>query len=55
MAREIADLIDRGGGWFVVIGAAHMVGEAAIPRLLEERGYRVRQIEKTVGRSDAVD
>ena len=55
MAREIAALIDRGGEWFVVIGAAHMVGEGAIPALLEERGYRVRQIEKTVGRSDAVD
>ena len=55
MAREIAELIDRGGEWFVVIGAAHMVGEAAIPTLLGERGYRVRQIEKTVERSDAVD
>jgi len=55
MARGIAKLIDRGGEWFVVIGAAHMVGDAAIPTLLEERGYRVRQIEKTVGRSHAVD
>jgi hypothetical protein len=55
MALGIAELIDRGGEWFVVIGAAHMVGDAAIPTLLEERGYRVRQIEKTVGRNHAVD
>ena len=55
MALGIAELIDRGGEWFVVIGAAHMVGDAAIPTLLEEKGYRVRQIEKTVGRNHAVD
>jgi uncharacterized protein YbaP (TraB family) len=55
MARKIAELIDRGGEWFVVIGAAHMVGDAGIPTLLEERGYRVRQIERTVETSHAVD
>jgi uncharacterized protein YbaP (TraB family) len=55
MAREIAELVDRGGEWFVVIGAAHMVGDEGIPTLLEARGYRVRQIEKTGGRSHAVD
>jgi uncharacterized protein YbaP (TraB family) len=47
MARRIAELIDRGGEWFVVIGAAHMVGDGGIPGLLAERGYIVRQIEKT--------
>ena len=55
MARGIAALIDQGGEWFVVIGAAHMVGDEGIPALLAERGYLVRQIEKTVGRSHAVD
>jgi hypothetical protein len=55
MARGIAELIDRGGEWFVVIGAAHMVGDGGIPTLLEERGYGVRQIEKTGGSTDAVD
>jgi uncharacterized protein YbaP (TraB family) len=55
MARGIAELIDRGGEWFVVIGAAHMVGEEGIPRLLAERGYLVRQIEKTFGGEHAVD
>jgi uncharacterized protein YbaP (TraB family) len=55
MARRIAELIDQGGERFVVVGAAHMVGEGGIPALLEESGYRVQQIEKTVGRSHAVD
>lgn len=55
MAREIAALVDLGGEWFVVIGAAHMVGDGGIPALLEERGFTVRQIEKTVGGSHAVD
>jgi uncharacterized protein YbaP (TraB family) len=55
MARAIAGLIDRGGEWFVVIGAAHMVGDESIPTLLAERGYLVRQIEKTVGRSHEAD
>jgi uncharacterized protein YbaP (TraB family) len=55
MAGRIAELIDRGGEWFVVIGAAHMVGDEGIPALLAERGYRVRQIEKTGSRTDAVD
>jgi len=48
MAREIAELIDRGGEWFVVIGAAHMVGAGGIPALLADQGYIVRQIEKTL-------
>ena len=47
MARRIAELIDQGGEWFVVIGAAHMVGAEGIPALLADRGYIVRQIEKT--------
>ena len=55
MARGIAGLIDQGGEWFVVIGAAHMVGTEGIPALLAKRGYLVRQIEKTVGRNHAVD
>ena len=55
MAREIAELIDRGGEWFVVIGAAHMVGDEGIPALLEKRGYLVRRIEKTGSSIDAVD
>jgi uncharacterized protein YbaP (TraB family) len=55
MAGGIAKLIDQGGEWFVVIGAAHMVGEGSIPRLLEERGYLVQQVDKTVGSSNAVD
>ena len=55
MAREIAALVDLGGEWFVVIGAAHMVGDGGIPALLGERGYTVRQVEKTVGGGHAVD
>jgi hypothetical protein len=55
MAGRIAELIDGGGEWFVVIGAAHMVGDEGIPALLEERGYRVKQIERTGSGTDAVD
>jgi uncharacterized protein YbaP (TraB family) len=47
MAAEIARRIDQGGRLFVVVGAGHMVGAGGIPALLEERGYTVRQIEKT--------
>lgn len=43
--------VERLGGWLqrdrdmlIVVGAAHLVGENGLVRLLEERGFRVRQL-----------
>jgi uncharacterized protein len=47
MARDIAELVDGGGRWFVAVGAAHVVGVQGIPTLLSERGYAVRRVPKT--------
>jgi uncharacterized protein YbaP (TraB family) len=47
MARDIAELVDGGGRWFVAVGAAHVVGAQGIPSLLSERGYAVRRVPKT--------
>lgn len=47
MARDIAELVDGGGRWFVAVGAAHVVGARGIPSLLSERGYAVRRVPKT--------
>ena len=47
MARDIAELVDGGGRWFVAVGAAHVVGAQGIPSLLSQRGYAVRRVPKT--------
>jgi uncharacterized protein YbaP (TraB family) len=47
MARDIAELVDGGGRWFVAVGAAHVVGAQGIPSLLSERGYAVQRVPKT--------
>lgn len=43
MAERIAGLLAGGRECFVVVGAAHMVGEQGIVSLLRERGYTVTQ------------
>ena len=30
--------------WFVVVGAAHLVGEAGLPDLMREQGFAVEQV-----------
>jgi len=39
-------LANRGGRWFVVVGALHMCGESGVPALLAEAGWKVEQVEK---------
>jgi hypothetical protein len=36
-------LLNEGGKYFVVLGAAHFVGSDGIVELLKAKGYRVQQ------------
>jgi uncharacterized protein YbaP (TraB family) len=45
MAARIDDLLRRGGRYFVVVGAGHMVGDGGLPVLLARRGHRVSRVE----------
>ena len=44
MARRIGDLLAAGGDSFVVVGAAHLVGEQGIPALLRSAGHPVERV-----------
>lgn len=54
-AEDIARLVDRGGRWFVALGAGHVVGTQGIPALLAARGYLVERIAKTESPAAAVE
>ena len=41
MTAKLTALLKRGGTYFVVVGAAHLVGEQGIVSQLRERGYRI--------------
>ena len=43
MEKKIVSLMESGGTTFVVVGAAHMVGEGGLAQRLEDRGYRVEK------------
>jgi hypothetical protein len=43
MADKLDRLFHRGGKYFVVLGAAHFVGDDGIVALLKAKGYRVQQ------------
>ena len=44
MATRVEAELAAGGVVFVVVGAAHLVGEASLTRLLEARGHRVERL-----------
>ncbi len=43
MEKKIVSLLESGGTTFVVVGAAHMVGENGLAQRLQDRGYRVEK------------
>jgi uncharacterized protein YbaP (TraB family) len=45
MARKIGEYLKTKDVHFVVLGAAHMVGDKGILRLLEKGGFKVEQVE----------
>ena len=51
MTSKIADLIDSGGSWFVVVGAGHLVGDDGIILLLGDRQFDIRQVSASVAAS----
>lgn len=44
MTERIAEFLEQGGNWFVVLGAGHMVGEKGIVRQLRDRGHEVSRV-----------
>ncbi len=44
MVQKIDAYIERGGVYFVVVGAAHLLGEKGIPALLQKRGYTIKRL-----------
>jgi uncharacterized protein YbaP (TraB family) len=45
LAESIDDLHQRGDRVFAAVGALHMTGPLALPRLMAQRGYRVERID----------
>jgi uncharacterized protein YbaP (TraB family) len=50
LAERIAALHRQGRRVFAAVGALHMTGAAALPRLLAERGFKVERVEFAVKR-----
>jgi uncharacterized protein YbaP (TraB family) len=44
MAQKIDALHQEGKRVFVAVGALHMAGKAALPKLMQERGYSVSTV-----------
>jgi uncharacterized protein YbaP (TraB family) len=44
MADRISDLLDNRGTYFVLVGAAHLIGDDGIPALLEQSGRKPQRI-----------
>lgn len=46
MAEKIVDMLEGGGKWFVIVGAAHLVGEQGLVEMLQRdaHGFEVMQV-----------
>ena len=46
MAQKIVDMLEGGGKWFVIVGAAHLVGEQGLVEMLRQdaHGFQVTQV-----------
>lgn len=46
MAEKIVDMLEGGGKWFVIVGAAHLVGEQGLVEMLgrNTQGFEVMQV-----------
>jgi uncharacterized protein YbaP (TraB family) len=48
MAEKIAELLDSGGTWFVVVGAGHLIGDRGVVSLLgQHEGVDVSRVQAT--------
>ena len=46
MTKKIIEFLTKGSGdYFVVVGAAHMIGETGLVKLLTDAGYKVERIK----------
>jgi uncharacterized protein YbaP (TraB family) len=44
MAAKIEEYLDRPGTYFVVVGAAHLIGDEGVPALLKRSGWKPQRI-----------
>jgi uncharacterized protein YbaP (TraB family) len=46
MAEKIVDMLEGGGKWFVIVGAAHLVGEQGLVHMMRQHrhGFQVSQV-----------
>ena len=44
MARQIKGFLDQGETYFVVLGAAHLIGKGGVVELLKNEGFKVDQL-----------
>ena len=47
MSQKIAEYLADDGVYFIVVGAAHLVGESGLLNLLSNMGYEVEQLDKS--------
>lgn len=51
MAQKIVDMLEGGGKWFVIVGAAHLVGEKGLVEMLQQdaHAFQVMQVGAAYG------